>query len=65
MRELPRHGRSETTDESREGGSVTKQTASAADRIPQFFEGGGIIHFGIFCCAVTMVIVLAVAIVAS
>jgi hypothetical protein len=44
---------------------VTKHTANAQTDRPQHFASAGIIQFGIFCCAVTMVIVLAVAIVAS
>jgi hypothetical protein len=49
----------------REGTGVTKHMANAHGSRPQFFDSAGVIQFGIFCCAVTMVIVLAVAIAAS
>ena len=44
---------------------MTKHMANLQTDRPQLFATAGIIQFGIFCCAVTMVIVLAVAIVAS
>ena len=49
----------------RERGGVSKHTAKPRDDHLQPFASAGIIQFGIFCCAVTMVIVLAVAIAAS
>jgi hypothetical protein len=49
----------------REGSDVTKHTTNAQADRPQLFASTGVIQFGIFCCAVTMVIVLAVAVVAS
>lgn len=65
MRALPPRRRSETTSMEREGSGVTKHTANAHDPRSQLFASTGVIQFGIFCCAVTMVIVLAVAIAAS
>ena len=49
----------------RESSGVSKHTAKPRDYHLQPFASAGIIQFGIFCCAVTMVIVLAVAIAAS
>jgi hypothetical protein len=49
----------------REGSGVTRHIANAQTDRPQPFASAGVIQFGILCCAVTMVIVLAVAIVAG
>ena len=65
MRALPARRRSGTTSTEREGRGVSKHTAHPHDTRPLFFASAGVIQFGILCCAVTMVIVLAVAIAAS
>ena len=65
MRALPARRRSETTNGEREGSGVSKHTANAQTDRPPLLAGTGVIQFGIFCCAVTMAIVLAVAIAAS
>jgi hypothetical protein len=49
----------------RKGSGVSKRTANPHDDRPAPLAGAGVIQFGIFCCAVTMVIVLAVAVAAS
>ena len=49
----------------RKGSGVTKLAASQRGDNPAPLAGSGVIQFGIFCCAVTMVIVLAVALAAS
>jgi hypothetical protein len=65
MRGLPARHRSGTTSLERKESGVTKHTADAHTGRPQLFASAGVIQFGIFCCAVTMVIVLAVALAAS
>ena len=47
------------------GNGVDKHAARPHDDAPPLFSGDAIIQFGIFCCAVTMAIVLAVALLAS
>ena len=49
----------------RKGSGVSKRTANPHDDRPAPLASAGVIQFGIFCCAVTMVIVLAVAVAAS
>lgn len=44
---------------------MEKQEARAGDSVPISFPTAPVIQFGIFCCVVTMVIVLAVAIAAQ
>ena len=44
-----------------EGDGVDKGAAKPHDDSPALLAGDTIVQFGIFCCAVTMVIVLAVA----
>jgi hypothetical protein len=65
MRALPAQRRSGRSSLEREGSGVSKRTPNPRDDHLQPFASAGIIQFGIFCCAVTMVIVLAVAIAAS
>ena len=43
------------------GNGVEKQAVSPHDNPPPMFSGDAVIQFGIFCCAVTLVIVLGVA----
>jgi hypothetical protein len=47
------------------GSGVDKRSADPHDNGPAPLADDSIIRFGIFCCAVTMVIVLAVAFAAS
>ena len=49
----------------KEGSGVDKEAVDPPDANPVPFADDSIIQFGIFCCAVTMVIVLAVAVAAS
>lgn len=49
----------------RKGSGVDKPAADPHDDGPAPFANAAIIQFGIFCCAVTMVIVFAVAVAAS
>jgi hypothetical protein len=44
---------------------MNTQAAGSANAAPGSFPEAAILHLGIFCCAVTMVIVLAVAVFAS
>jgi hypothetical protein len=48
-----------------EGDGVDKRAAEPHDDGPTLLACDKIVQFGIFCCAVTMVIVLAVALLAS
>jgi hypothetical protein len=62
---LPDAGRSGTTRMLGKRSGVDKQSADARGDRPAPIAGTAIIQFGIFCCAISMAIVLAVAFVAS
>jgi hypothetical protein len=47
------------------GDGVERQAAARQDEVPGPFTAAPVIQFGIFCCAITMVIVLAVAVASS
>ena len=61
MSALPGARRPATKGTLGEGSGVTKHTADLRGQGPAPLAGTGVIQFGIFCCAITMVIVLAVA----
>lgn len=65
MSALPEGRRPATKGTLGEGSGVTKHTADLRSQGPALLGGTGVIQFGIFCCAVTMVIVLAVALSAA